>query len=187
MPFISLRDDLFGITSLLDFRKETAAPLCHLTEVLLRGPSTLTEAERELIASHVSALNACAYCSTAHTAATCLLPGGEKMGLTPMETDIHSLNVSDKVKALLHLASLVQQSGLRVTQSDIDEAKSKGATDLEIHDTILIAALFCLYNRYVDGLGATTPTSPSYYSALGRRITSRGYEMPDDGYHALTT
>jgi uncharacterized peroxidase-related enzyme len=187
MPHIKLRSDLFGITSLLDFRKETAEPLCDLTQLLLRGESTLLEAERELIAAYVSSLNDCRFCSSAHTAASCMLPEGEKSGMKPMLDHVDQLQLSPKMKNLLALAAQVQMGGNQVQQADIDLAKNAGATDTEIHDTVLIAALFCLYNRYVDGLAAVTPDDSAYYESLGKRITSRGYLMPKDGYHALPT
>ena len=185
MPHINLRDDLFGITSLLDFRKETAAPLCELTQVLLRGDSTLTESERELIAAYVSSLNDCVFCSSAHTSASCLLPGGETTGMKPMLDDLNKFNITPKTRSLLQLAAKVQPGGLYVQQIDIDIAKDQGATDLEIHDTVMIAALFSLYNRYVDGLATRRPADPEFYIALGTRVTTRGYKMPEDGYHAL--
>ena len=185
MSYIHLRPDLFGITSLLDFRKESAAPLCRLTQILLRGNSTLTEAERELIAAYVSSLNECTFCSSAHTSATCLLPGGKEMEIKPLMSDAASLHISDKMKSLLHIAALVQQNGNLVSQEDVDAARAKGATDEEIHDTVLITALFCLYNRYVDGLATQTPSDPAYYETLGNRLTSRGYLMPEDGYKPL--
>lgn len=185
MPHISLRPDLYGITSLLDFRKETAGPLCRLTQILLRGESSLLESEREMIAAYVSSLNDCTFCSSAHTAATCLLPGGKESGLEPLEKDLDGLVVNDKMRALLKLAAKVQQNGNRVNREDVDYAKTQGATDLEIHDTVLIAALFCLYNRYVDGLATVTPEDPDFYVSLGKRITTRGYLMPEDGYKPL--
>lgn len=182
MPHIALRTDLYGITSLLDFRKEAAAPLCALTQTLLRGPSTLTESERELIAAYVSHLNDCAFCHQAHAAAACMLPGGSD---DILYSDIHSMQLSDKMKSLLALAGKVQQGGDKVLPEDIEAAKTCGASDLEIHDTVLIAALFCLYNRYVDGLATIAPSDPVFYEALAKRITGRGYVMPTDGYHAL--
>jgi len=184
MPHINLQSDLYGITSVLDFRPESAAPLCELTQMLLRGESSLTEAERELIASHVSSLNECVFCSSAHTAATCLLPGGNETGIQPMQTSLDSLHINDKMKSLLRIAAKVQQSGRNVTQEDVELAKMNGATDREIHDTVLIAALFCMYNRYVDGLATSTPADADFYQTLGKRITTRGYMMPKDGYHA---
>ncbi len=183
MPHINLKPGLFGITSVLDFRPETAAPLCELTQLLLRGESSLTETEREMIAAHVSSLNECVFCSSAHTAATCLLPGGNETGIQPMLTTLDSLHITDKMKSLLRIAAKVQQSGRNVTQEDVDHAKANGSTDREIHNTVLIAALFCLYNRYVDGLATLTPTDPEFYQTLGKRITTRGYKMPTHGYH----
>lgn len=185
MPHIALRTDLFGITSLLDYRRQSAGPLCQLTHLLLRGPSTLTEAERELIATYVSYRNDCAFCSTAHGAATCQLPGGNRDMLEAVQRDLSTAPVSEKMRFLLRLAGKVQQDGRSVTAKDADAARAAGATDLEIHDTVLIAALFCLYNRYVDGLAAATPTGPEFYEALGRRITTRGYTMPENDYQPL--
>jgi uncharacterized peroxidase-related enzyme len=182
MPHIQLRNDLYGITSLLDYRKETAAPICELTDLLLCGESTLSKTERELIAAHVSRLNDCSFCSSAHAAVTCRLDAG---GEDPVSNNIDSLIVSDKMRTLLNIAGKVQQGGNYVKQEDIDLAKEQGATDLEIHDTVLIAALFCLYNRYVDGLATALPPSPAFYNALSMRIAGRGYKMPENGYHAL--
>lgn len=185
MPHIALRTDLFGITSLLDYRRQSAGPLCELTQLLLRGPSTLTEAERELIAAYVSYRNDCTFCATAHGAAACQLPGGSREQLDAVQRELSGAPVSEKIRALLHIAGKVQQSGRAVQAEDADAARAAGATDLEIHDTVLIAALFCLYNRYVDGLATVAPADPSFYEALGRRITSRGYTMPAGDYQAL--
>ncbi len=126
MPYIPLRPDLYGITSLLDFRPEIAAPLCRLTQLLLRGKSSKTEAEREMIAAHVSSLNECKFCSTAHTAATCLLPGGRESGIEPMQSDLEALDVSDKMKCLLRIAAKLQKNGNQITQEDIDLARQSG-------------------------------------------------------------
>ncbi len=182
MPHIQLRSDLYGITSLLDYRKETAAPICELTDLLLCGESTLSKSERELIAAHVSRMNDCTFCHSAHAAITCRLDAG---GEDPLSNNINSIQVSDKMRSLLDIAGKVQQGGNYVTPDDVDAAKEKGATDKEIHDTVLIAALFCLYNRYVDGLATAIPPNPVYYDVLSKRITARGYKMPENGYHAL--
>ncbi|MEQ1689884.1 MAG: peroxidase-related enzyme [Gemmatimonas sp.] len=185
MPHIGLRPDLFGITSLLAYRPETAAALCQLTQVLLRGPSSMTEAERELIATYVSQRNDCAFCAAAHGSAVCHLPGGDAAQVEAVRRDTGSAPLSDKMHALLRLAGKVQQGGRAVSADDAAHARAAGASDVEIHDTVLIAALFCLYNRYVDGLAARTPDDPAYYEALGQRITTRGYSMPPNGYQPL--
>ena len=185
MPHIALRPDLFGITSLLAYRPQTAAPLCELTQVMLRGPSSLTEAERELIATYVSGQNDCIFCTAAHASATCQLPGVDAELVAAVRRDVATAPLSDKMRALLQIAGKVRQGGRAVSMTDADTARAAGATDIEIHDTVLIAALFCLYNRYVDGLATRTPDDPAYYDALGQRITTRGYSMPSNGYQPL--
>jgi uncharacterized peroxidase-related enzyme len=183
MPYIPLEDHLPGITGLLEYRRDTAEPIRELTQFLLRGPSTLTAAERELIATIVSFGNKCTFCTTAHTAAADLLLG-ECDTTQKIKEDISTSPVSKKMKALLTLASQVQKSGKAVTEESIAQAKAAGATDIEIHDTVLIAALFCLYNRYVDGLSTVTPTNPDFYKGLAERI-SKGYTRLPNGYDHL--
>lgn len=184
MPYLPLEEHLPGITGLLEYRKETAAPIRELTQLLLRGPSTLTEGERELIATIVSHNNHCRFCSAAHTAAADRLLG-ECETTEQIKADIESAGVSDKMKALLIIARQVQQTGKNVTTSSIERAKKAGATDLEIHDTVLIAALFCLYNRYVDGLGTLEPSDPAYYNTLAERLATNGYNRLPQGYDHL--
>jgi uncharacterized peroxidase-related enzyme len=184
MPYISLEDHLPGITGLLEYRKDSAEPIRNLTQFLLRGPSTLTEGERELIATIVSHNNQCRFCTSAHAAATEILLG-ECDTAESVKKDIETSPVSEKMKALLTIAKLVQQSGKSVTQESIDRAKNAGATDVEIHDTVLIAALFCLYNRYVDGLATQTPTDPDFYKRLGDRIVHHGYTRNPQAYEKM--
>jgi uncharacterized peroxidase-related enzyme len=184
MPYISVEAHLPGITGLLEYRKDSAEPIRDLTQFLLRGPSTLTEGERELIATVVSHNNQCKFCTTAHTAAADLLLG-ECETTEKIKQDIESASLSEKMKALLTIARQVQQSGKNVTEQSVARAKNAGATDIEIHDTVLIAALFCLYNRYVDGLSTVTPTDPNYYKGLADRLVNHGYTRLPQGYDHL--
>src|SRR5690349_6437190 len=137
MPYISLESHLPGITGLLEYSKQTAQPIRELTQFLLRGPSSLTEAERELIATVVSHGNECVFCTTAHTVAADLL-AGETQTTQKVKENISTAPVSEKMKALLTIAALTRQSGKNVTAESIEEAKVAGATDVEIHDTVLI-------------------------------------------------
>ena len=183
MPYIPLEDHLPGITGLLEYRKDSAEPIRELTQFLMRGASTLTEGERELIATIVSHGNQCRFCTSAHTAVADLLLG-ECETSEKIKRDLATAPVSGKMKALLSIASLVQKSGKNVTQESIEAAKSAGATDIEIHDTVLIAALFSMYNRYVDGLSTVTPTNPDFYKGLAQRI-AKGYRRLPQGYNHL--
>jgi uncharacterized peroxidase-related enzyme len=184
MPYITLEEHLPGITGLLEYRRDSATPIRELTQILLRGESTLTEGERELIATVVSSRNYCRFCTAAHTAAANILLG-ETQTAEAVKGEIDEAQVSDKMKALLNIAAAVQVSGKNVSAEMVAKAKSEGASDREIHDTVLIAALFCLYNRYVDGLATVTPTDPQFYENLGQRITHHGYNRLPQGYEHL--
>jgi uncharacterized peroxidase-related enzyme len=178
MPHIALNSAEPGIRGLLRYRPETARPLSELTEVLLRGPSTLTRGERELIAAYVSALNDCRYCSSSHSAcAAAQLPGGMAL-VEQVRADPGTAPVPAKLKALLAIASAVRESGRAVTGEQVAQASAAGATDAEIHDTVLIAAVFCMFNRYVDGLATTAPGDPALYAAGAQRLIAHGYVVP---------
>jgi uncharacterized peroxidase-related enzyme len=178
MPHIALNSAEPGIRGLLRYRPETARPLSELTEVLLRGPGTLARGERELIAAYVSALNDCRYCSSSHSAsAAAQLPGGMAL-VEQVRADPASAPVSAKLKALLMIASAVAQSGRAVSAEHVAGARAAGATDMEIHDTVLIAAAFCMFNRYVDGLATIAPEDPAVYAAGAQRLVTQGYLAP---------
>jgi len=180
MPHIPL-PDLPGIRGPMAFRPETAKPLNELVEVLLRGPNTLTPGERELIATFVSSRNNCHYCQSIHGAiAAAHLAGNEEL-VRCVKSDFNSAEISPKMKALLSIASKVQQDGKKVTEFDVEEARKEGATDLEIHDTVLIAAAFCMYNRYVDGLATVQPHDPSLYRERGKLVAREGYVAASRG------
>lgn len=184
MPYISIESHLPGVTGLLEYRKDTAEPLRELTQILLRGPSSLSEAERELIATIVSHRNECKFCVTSHAAAADAYFGNDEVS-TKVRLDLPSAPVSDKMRALLTIASQVQISGKNVTPEAIEAAKEAGATDMELHDTVMIAALFCFYNRYVDGLATVAPTNPDYYKAMAERLKNNGYHRVKEGYDFL--
>jgi uncharacterized peroxidase-related enzyme len=175
MPHIDLNNDQPGIRGLFAYRPETARPLEQLAEVLLRGDNSLKRGERELIATYVSSLNECRYCSASHGAfAAAQLPEGKEL-VEQVCADPAAASLTPKMKALLDVAASVQRDGRSVTAEQIDAAREAGATDVEIHDTVLIAAAFCMFNRYVDGLGAPTPDDPAIYAMAAERVVRHGY------------
>lgn len=175
MPHITLPDGFPGIRGPMVFRPETAKPLNELVDVLLRGPSTLTTGERELIATYVSSQNDCNYCQSIHGAIAAHHLNGDEDLVQCVKLDFEQAGISEKLKALLAIAGKVQVSGKNVTSEDIDRARGLGATDLEIHDTVLIAAVFCLCNRYVDGLATWTPEDPDFYRRRAALVAANGY------------
>lgn len=175
MPHINLPDGLQGIRAAMAFRPETAKPLNELAETLLHAPNSLTPGERELIATYVSSQNDCYFCQTIHGAiAAAHLEGNEEL-VRCVKTDFGNADISGKLKALLAIAGKVQKGGKYVTAADVEEARKQGATDMEIHDTVLIAAAFCMYNRYVDGLDTWQPRDEELYRQRGRKTAQEGY------------
>ena len=175
MPHIPIPDNLPGIRGLMAFRPEAAKPLNELVDVLLRKPNSLTSAERELIATYVSSQNDCYYCQTIHGAIAANDLGGNEELVLQVKKDFEGAGISDKLKALLVIAGKVQQGGKNVTAEDVEQARQRGASDREIHDTVLIAAAFCMYNRYVDGLATVAPQDPDFYRSRAAMITRDGY------------
>lgn len=175
MSHIQLPEGFPGIVGPMMFRPETAKPLNELAETLLRGPSTLTSGERELIATYVSSQNDCFFCQTIHGAAAAHHLGGNEQLVVDVKRGFETAEVSGKLKTLLAIAGKVQRGGKNVTAEDVERARQAGATDLEIHDTVLIAAAFCMYNRYVDGLATWAPEGPEYYREHGKALAERGY------------
>jgi uncharacterized peroxidase-related enzyme len=178
MAYINVPEGVPGIRSLVMFRPETGKPLYELAQVLLRRESTLSEAERELIAAYVSKRNDTTFCMMSHAAASKALYGDDKKIVDDVLKDMEHANVSSKMKALLNIAGKVQILGKEVKQEDIEAARNEDATDKEIHDTVLIAAVFCMFNRYVDGLASFTPTDEKEYEAMGKRMAEKGYVSP---------
>jgi uncharacterized peroxidase-related enzyme len=179
MPHIALAADVPGILSLFAFRPEHAAPLNALADALLCAPSPLSRGERELIAAFVSKRNNCNFCHGSHAAfARAQLPDGAALteAMFGEGGDYRTAPISDKLRALLAVAAQVQESGRAVQDATVQVARKAGATDVEIHDTVLIAAAFCMFNRYVDGLATVLPPSPEAYDAMAERIVAQGYK-----------
>ncbi|QHS56824.1 peroxidase-related enzyme [Mucilaginibacter sp. 14171R-50] len=177
MAHINVPEGIPGIRSLVMFRPETGKHLYELAEVLLRGESPLSQADRELIAAYVSYRNECMFCMNSHAAAARCLYGEEDTTVDDVLKDMQHSGISSKMKALLNIAGKVQILGKEVKPEDIEAARAEGATDKELHDTVLIAAAFCMFNRYVDGLGSLTPTDPEAYKEMGQRMV-QGYALP---------
>lgn len=177
MPHIELPEGLPGISGGFAFRPETAKPMRELAHVLLHEPNSLTPGERELIATYVSSQNDCYFCQTSHGAAAACHLGGSDV-VQQVKTDLQNAPISAKLKSLLVIAGKVQRDGKLVTAEDVEMARQEGASDMEIHDTVLIAAAFCMYNRYVDGLDTWQPRDAGMYSEMGKHLAEHGYLKP---------
>jgi uncharacterized peroxidase-related enzyme len=187
MPHIPIPNDLPGIRGLMAFRPETAKVLNELVDVLLRQPSSLQAGERELIATYVSAGNDCFYCQTIHGAIAACHFGGDEDLVAQVKRDYTQAPISEKLKALLGIADKARAGGKNVTIQLVEQARQQGATDLEIHDTVLIAAAFCMFNRYVDGLATVASQDPNFYRERAAKIVAGGYYDVNKEFQASRT
>ncbi|MEV4060356.1 carboxymuconolactone decarboxylase family protein [Nonomuraea dietziae] len=183
MPHIAMSPELApGTPGLFQYRPETGRPLGELAEVLLRNPHSLSRGDRELIATYVSTLNHCKFCSSTHSEVSAAQINGGRALVDKVIDDLDSAPISAKLKALITIAGATTRGGHEVTESMVDVARQAGATDTEIHDTVLIAAAFCMFNRYCDGLAAIVPDDPAAYVGMAQMIINDGYRMCATGH-----
>ena len=167
-----------GIVELLFYKGPTGKALSRLAHTLLHGPSPLSKGERELIAAHVSSLNGCEFCFESHSASASAHFDDEGRTLRLYRADPGKVPLTTKMLRLLEVAAKVQQGGKMVKQADVEAARQAGATDEELHDTVLVAAAFSMYNRYVDGLRSSLPANSEDYIGMGKRMATKGYKYP---------
>ena len=127
--------------------------------------------------TYVSSLNDCYFCQASHGACASHHLGDPSI-VQQVKRDFQQAPISEKLKSLLIIAGKVQQGGKQVGSAEISASRAAGATDMEIHDTVLIAAAFCMYNRYVDGLATWQPTDEPMYTQMGRHLATEGYRTP---------
>lgn len=187
MPHITFPAEQFpGTPGLMMYRQETGRPLSQLVEVLLRDTNTLSRSERELVAAYASSINDCRFCVRTHSEMSAQQSETDvdeaRAVVQKVLADLDSAPISAKLKSLLTIAGAVQQSGNAVTADMVARARELGATDTEIHDVVLIAAAFSMYNRYCDGLAAVVPEDPAAYVNFASMIIRDGYSMCATGH-----
>ena len=177
MPHIEIPEGIPGIRGPLSLRPDVAKPLSGFMEVLMRDENSLSRGERELIATYVSYLNNCLFCELAHGGVAQHYLQCDLDFIEQIKSDFTATLIGEKMKTLLAIAGSVQKGGKYVTTGQIDNAKRSGASDVEIHDTVLIAAAFCMFNRYTDGLATWTPTDINFYLDRAPEIARKGYTI----------
>jgi uncharacterized peroxidase-related enzyme len=175
MAHITLPEGQPGIIGPLMAYRDTEVHLDGLANTLMVGDRSLTKAERELIATYVSYGNKCYFCTNSHAAVARHLLADQRDLVDEMLRDLNTAPVDNKMRALLVIADKIRRDGRLVTDADVAAARDAGADDQAIHDTVLIAAMFCMFNRYVDGLATLTPKDPKIYEEIGARIANHGY------------
>jgi len=167
--------DLGGELTLLEVFKAypaAARPLIALHEVVMRGPSPLTVADRELIAAYVSSLNACTYCHGIH-AATAAAFGIDAGLLEALIAEPDTAPVEARLRPLLDYVRKVTLTPSRMVRADADAVYAAGWPEIALHDAVAVCALFNFMNRYVDGLGVSA--DETYVARSAIRLHEGGY------------
>ena len=145
-----------------------------LAQALLRGPSPVDAATRELVATYVSSRNGCRYCTRSHAAVARRL--GDPARVDAVSKDALG-GLDDRTRALLAIAEHVRVHVTPLPRELVDAARAAGADDVAVHDVALVAAAFSMFNRYVESLDALTPDEGSEaYAASAERLTTTGYQ-----------
>jgi uncharacterized peroxidase-related enzyme len=178
MPHIDLHSDYPGLQGLLTYRPEVLDPINAFVQILMwdeHPDQSLSRGERQLIGTYAAYKNDCKFAYLCHGGvAAAHLDDNEEL-VEQVKQDYTSAPISPKLKALLAIAEQTVRGGKYVNPDLIEAARAEGATDLEIHDTVLTAAAFCLYSRYIDGLATNQPDDPEFYRELGKRLAAQGY------------
>jgi uncharacterized peroxidase-related enzyme len=176
MSHIKVPEGAPGIIGPMMAYPESAKILNQLAEHLLtKETKTFSKGERETVAGYVSYLNGCVFCSESHGAVADYhekKPGFSKI----VWKDMENAPIGDRMKAILRIAAKVQKDARTVSKVDVDAAIALGSSEHDIHDAVLIASAFCMFNRYVDGLGTKAPPRDSpAYAGMGEMLAKKGY------------
>jgi len=180
MPFRKSIPDNAHPGLLLKPHPESGELLMRLTELLMRGPASLTRAQRELIAAYTSAVNVCESCYGMHSATAEAL-GVDERWLTRLIVDIDTAPVPAKLKPILRFVRKLTRSPARVRQEDVTAIFVEGWDEDAFYHVVSICALFNYYNRLIEGYGVKP--SPEYRKRVGERLAEHGYanelQIPD--------
>jgi len=184
-PIVGGLPDVPGIGTAMRLTPALGQHLRGLADELLVNDftgATITRAEREVLATAVSAANDCFYCMDSHAAhATAVMEMTGTTDQVPLLDGIKrglSEGFDAKMQALLDIARTVRRNPLELTAADVETATAAGATDADVQLAVLIAAGFSMYNRLVDGFRATTPPTTEVYSERAGQIAAHGYSAP---------
>jgi uncharacterized peroxidase-related enzyme len=181
-PIVGSLPDAPGIRAAMLLTRGLGVHLRGLADELLVNDypgATIDRADRELIATAVSAANDCFFCMDSHGAHAAALmdrDGGDaRLQVIDAVKTGGSDGLDPKLAALVSIARTVRRAPRELMAADTATAIAAGATDGDIQLAVLIAAGFSMYNRLVDGFRARTPASLEPYLGRAAEIAERGY------------
>lgn len=172
MPFLASVPDNARPSTILKQYPDSGALIMDFTEQILRGPSSLTPAQRELIAAYTSGINTCRFCCQTHSATAEAL-GVEKGLIDSLVADIETAPVEEEMKPILRYVKKLTETPARMTQADADAIFAAGWDEDAFYHVVSICGLFNYYNRLIEGYGIKS--APDYRDLIGQRLAEEGY------------
>ena len=172
MSYLSSLADDAKLMDVFKLYPETSRPLLDYHEVVMRGPSPFSVAERELIAAYVSGVNSCGYCHGVHTA-TAEACGVAEGAIPAAVLDVDSAPVPDNLRPVLRYVEKLTLTPAALTRADAEEVLAAGWDEHALHSAVMVCALFNFMNRMVEGHGITA--GPDYFAKSGKRLNELGY------------
>jgi uncharacterized peroxidase-related enzyme len=172
VPYLKSLPDDAVLLQVFRAYPDTARPLLDYHELVMRGPSPFTVAERELIAAYVSGVNECGYCHGVHTA-TAEAFGIPEGLLEALLADLDTAPVDERIRAVLRYVGKLTEAPARLTDEDAAAVLAAGWDERALHDAVIVCALFNFMNRMVNGLGIKA--DESYFALSGKRLRDVGY------------
>jgi len=171
MIFKSIAEDA-GVRHILNLRPAAGNLLVQYHQEIMRGPSPLTEAERELIAAYVSNLNRCDYCCKTHSVTA--VHFGVAEGLVQSLAEDESLAAAPpRMRAVLRFARQLTIGTGPIEAADAEAVYASGWSEAALHDVILVTAMFNFMNRLVHGHGVKG--NDQLWRERGRFLFENGY------------
>ena len=180
MPFMSFLPDDTGMPEIIMSRSEPMGPFIQMTQILMRGPSSFTVGERELIGAFVSSTNDCPFCVGSHVATASHFDIPEST-LQALATDIETAPVDERLRPVMRYVEKLTKTPYQMTQADADAVYAAGWDDLALSDAVLICGLFNMANRIVEGHGVDRATPREKLEDAGQMLAEYGYINPGHG------
>ncbi len=153
---------------------EFARPLHEFAQRRRRGPSPLTEQERELIAAYVSAFNSCGSCQASHTE-VCGHYGTPSLLADQLLVDVDTAPITPRLKPVFRYVRTLIVTPAHVTLADGEALYEAGGDETAVTHAALICTYFCFMNRWVEGLGIEA--DPAAVKRAGAILYRKGYAV----------
>ena len=147
-------------------------PLGTWTQATLRGESSWSISDRELMAALTAKWNSCPFCVGAHTAIA--IKGMPREVVDAALADYRTAPLPAGLVATLGFLEKMTRTPAELTGADARAVLEAGIGREALSDAMAIATLFNIISRYANALDFAIPT-PAEYDKSATMLLKRGY------------